>query len=429
MGSSNIRALEIAIEPSYCNMTDGVPSTSGLSFDAVEFIDASQITPVSETMQDVEGGRSGYYTSTPEALITPSGTPVKKGSLTIDFYLRARGGTATMTDGLRALLGTRMALNTKAITSASVTAVATNTITLGSALAAVGDVIACTPESDGPTYYAHVSSVSTNTITVNPPLAGLVANGDTVYVLSDFRLPVRGGDPVAAGSVSPYPTSTPPTVCLRLTGDGWRQICYGCQLTALTITGTGSDSRAVKMTATINVPYATPASATTAYPFPSQSGGRIEHSLAAPLVMSSSFTTAVPTSKLSTYPCVDSWTLTLTWTCEGSTCGNTYVGTAPLEATALECTLDLILGGTALQSTLLAGWLDGSMRGVALGMSANLSEGEGAAIIIPGAIVTDGSVSTVDLGAGYTRTHVVLAPGAYSLDASGTNPMIQLALA
>lgn len=380
------------------------------------------------------GGRSGYYANAPEPLVTGGNKPVKRGTLSIDFYLRPANTDNPLYDGgLNLLFGTRFFYETGGGESAEITAVSNNTITFESNFANVGQVLRITPSEGGPSFYCHVISFDsvTNVYTVIPSLAGLVNAGDTAYTMYDFRLPSRGGDPVKNGGSDPLNESSQPTVCFRLTGDGWRQVCYGCALTALTMTGTGTDSRAVKCTATIDVAYAEDVSPVENYPLPERIGGRILHSLAAPLVMSTKYTTEAPTAADASSPgqCVDSWTLTLNWTCEGSTCGNTYIGRAPLEATNLEASLDLILGGTEALSDLTTQWQGGQKRAISLGFDASYGfSNSGGCVLIPAAVISDGTVSTVDLGAGFVRTHVILAPGLMTLDASGDNPMIQIGL-
>lgn len=433
MASSNIRALEIAIEPSYCNLSDGIPSTSGLAFQSVEFIDAAQVSPISETMQEnEEGGKGGYYGIAPDVVQTSGGQIIKKGEITLDFYLRARGDSE-MYDGLRALLGTRFVLNNSAGASAAITAISTNTITIDDDIAAVGDVIAVqsSDNSNAPCFYAHVVAVdNSTTLTLVPSLEGVVAVDDTVRVLCDFRLPTFGGDPVRQGSTAPYSTTNLPTCCIRLTGDGWRQVCYGCQLTALTISGTDGDSRAVKLSATVNVAYAEDVAAATP-PVGVRYGSQIEHSLAAPLMVSDAYLDSAPTTSItaSAQPCVDEWTLTLTWTCESSNCGNLWLGKAPLEAVGLEASLDMYLGGTSQQTNLMNQFKASEYCAVALGFNADLSGSTGGAILIPAAYIANGTVSTVDLGSGFIRTHVEMGIGPNNIDASGNAPMFQLAIA
>lgn len=435
MSSSSIRSLEIAKESTYCSLSNGVPSTSGLSFQAVEFIDASQVTPVAETVLDTpNGSRGGLYSNPPEILQSGSGYIIKRGTMTIDFYLRSCG-TSALTDGMRALFGTRFSFSSGSGNESTVSSVTTNTVVVAqSTFCSVGDVVAFQKSEDGPAYYAHVVSVSSassqSTLTIDPPLTGLVTQGDYVSCLKDFRLPSFGGDPLKNGGSSPYNTSQPPTVAMRITGDGWSQVCYGCQMTALTISGTDGDSRAVKCSATINVPCAIDGGSLT--PAVGQKyGGPIEHSLAAPITISSGFTSTAPTSSItsSTPPCVDQWSLTLTWTCESSACGNIWVGKAPLEAVSMDASLDLMLGGTTKQTALIDELKSGDYVGVSLGLSGNIVEAEsGGAIVIPAAFVSDGSVSTVDLGAGFVRTHCVMGIGPNVLDASGNKPCLQIAL-
>lgn len=436
MASSNIRALEIAIEPSYCNLVNGLPSTTGLTFQSVEFIDAAQVSPISETMQESEeGGKGGYYGIAPDVVQTSDGQIIKKGEITLDFYLRARGDS-NIYEGLRGLLGTRFLIYDALSVGANITLVSGNTISVDDEGFTIGDIIAVQDAPNSPCFYAHVVDITLDPVadpklTIIPSLEEVAAVGNFVKVLADFRLPTFGGDPVRSGqSISPYSTTSFPTCCMRLTGDGWRQVCYGCQLTALTISGTDGDSRAVKLSATVNVAYAEDVAAATP-PVGVRYGSQIEHSLAAPLMVSASYIDTAPTTSItaSAQPCVDEWTLTLTWTCESSNCGNLWLGKAPLEAVGLEASLDMYLGGTTQQTNLMNQFKASEYCAISLGFNADLQGDTGGAVIIPAAYIANGSVSTVDLGSGFIRTHIEFGIGPNNLDTEGDKPMFQLAIA
>lgn len=456
MGATTIKQLEIRPETTWAELdtATGLPvAASGLTgWETVEFIDASQVTVLGETKQDDgSAARAGFYVNPPEPLIgpPPEYEAPKSGSMTLDFYLRPSGG-GSINAGLRRLFGTRMALadaggpaEEQIASYASSSTGSTLTMSAATALAA-GDTVIILPDGGGVVYYAHVMTASGTTVLVTPALpSGLGL--EYLIKLSTWTVPTAGGDPVYNGTSSP-------SVTLRATGDGWQSIAYGCTLTALTITGTGSDTRAVHCTATIDLAYVRDDFNATFKPAPATShhGGAIEHSLGSPLsagadVSVSAMLTADDTGDAidTQLPgaCVDEWTLTMSWTTDQLTCGSYYLGRGPLEASALELTLATTLARAAagVNSTVsLIGELEGqwdfaALRTLVLGFDAPAEDGQanrgsGGCIMLTAAGIQDGSFLTVDEGKGFQRVAVTWTMGPYGRHSAATNNSFILAL-
>lgn len=456
MGATTIKQLEIRPETTWAELdtATGIPAAaSGLTgWETVEFIDAAQVTVLGETKQDPgSAARAGFYQNPPEPLI---GTPPeyespKSGSMTLDFYLRPSGGGA-INVGLRRLFGTRMALtdanspseeNISSYTSSSTG----STLTMGSATAlAAGDTVIILPDGGGVVYYAHVMTASGTTVLVTPALpTGLAL--EYLIKLSTWTVPTAGGDPVYNGTSSP-------SVTLRATGAGWQSIAYGCTLTALTITGTGDDTRAIHCTATIDLAYVRDDFSATHTPAPATShhGGAIEHSLGSPLSAGADISAAAMLTAddagdaIDTRlpgACVDEWTLTMTWTTDQLTCGSYYIGRGPLEASALELTLTTTLARAAagVNSTVsLIGevkgqWEAAALRTLVLGFDAPAEDGQanrgsGGCIMLTAAGIQDGSFLTVDEGKGFQRVAVTWTMGPYGRHSAADNNSFILAL-
>lgn len=422
MPSSAIRRLEIASETSYMSRgANGEPSITGLSFESVELADASQIVAVGNTQTLTVDTSSGGFGHVPgEALVDPiSGLPVRSGTMTIDFFLR--GGILTAKSGLRRLLSSRLKLTDAAatVTSASIDS---------------GEAVVSAPLAAG-RFDAYTLPDGRVTYGITTDAAGSVTpvlSFDTSYTgrgvsatsgtsrLAQWDQPASGGDPISIGSG---------TVALRITGDGWQQLCFGCAMTALSITADG-DGRAIRCSATVDVPYVedvaegdivTPA-------WPTVVDGPVLHSLGSPMII----TDPNDTFNWDNAPCVASWTLNLNWTTAGSACGSYWAGRAPLEATALEATLQMTIGHPSAESRqmLADAWQSGSSLAVTIPFGGSLSASAsprpwGGAIVIPAAYITNGDVILPDLSGDAIQTTVEMAAGQPS---SSTLPIISLGL-
>lgn len=414
MPSTHIKMLDIAVEPTYMNRgSDGEPTQTGLTWMPCEFADASQIIAFGDTQTlDYNASTGSFATNPGEALIDPvSNTPIKRGSITIDFYLR--GGLTDNKKGLLALLCSRLA--------PSVVAAATDNVeVISGQIIAPDDIdrdqfLAYTL-ADGRVTYGLATSIGDSAVSVYPPIAA-DANYDGITTWLDddgirlctYTVPGEGGDPI------PYGTGT---VALRLTGDGWQQVCYGCAMTALTITCDG-DGRAIKLSATVDCPAIYDIASPVATSWPVVTDGPILHSLGSPAVIYDG-TSHTYCPGLGGGPCVAAWTVTLTWTTAGAACGSYWSGRAPLEATSLDATIDLTIGSMPYETIafLRDAWMGMHDLCVSLPFGGNL-EGStrwGGAIIIPSAFVADGSVTNPDLSGDAVQSTVSLRLGPPTFD-------------
>lgn len=424
MPSSAIRRLEIAGESSYMSRgSDGEPTIDGLNFESVELADATQVVAIGNTQTlDVDTSSGGFGHVPGEALIDPvSGLPVRSGTMTVDFYLR--GGLQTANKGLRRLLSSRLKLTSAAASVVSSSVSTAGVVTVSTALG-TGKFDAYTLPDGRVTY-----GVTTNaTGTVTPATThsatytgrGISATSGS-SLLSQWEQPASGGDPIPLGSG---------TVALRITGDGWQQVCFGCAMTALTITADG-DGRAIKCSATIDCPYVAdvPMEDMETPDWPTVTEGPVLHSLGSPLLCT--YTNGENPAWDEAY-CVASWTLTLSWTTAGSACGSYWAGRAPLEATALDATLQMTIGhpSEASRQFFADAWQSGSKIAITLPFGGDLSSGAsprpwGGAVVIPAAYVSNGDVLIPDLGSDAIQTTVELKAGQ---PASSSLPIIMLGL-
>ena len=426
MPSSAIRQLDIAPEVSYMSRgANGEPDATGLDWEACELADASAVVAIGTTQTlQYNTATGGFAHPVGEALIDPqSGEPVRSGTLTIDWYLRGGIDQGDADLGLRRLLTTRLLLqsNNASVTTASVTT--GGVVTYGSGTPVKGRPLAY-QLSDGRVTYG----IATNTTGSNLPTRTYAAaiSGRGVVPgagggqISQWVQPATGADPITYGSN---------TVALRLTGDGWQQLCFGCSMTALTITAEG-DGRAIRCSATVDCPYVVDVDAadieTPAWPDPAE--GPVLHALGSPAVIGASYYNGGS----STAPCVSTWSVSLSWTTAGSACGSYWSGRAPLEATALETTISLTIGHPAedLRQVLASYWKNGSKFTVELPFGGDVSASAsprpwGGAIIIPAAYVTSGDVLIQDLSGDAIQTSAELTAG---LPADDALPLISLIL-
>lgn len=455
MASTTIKQLEIRPETSWCEIDTsvGLPAADSTltGWQTVEFIDASQVTVMGESKQDPgSAARAGYYTNPAEPLIATGDIPCKSGTMTLDFYLRPSGTNANSDDGLRALFGTRMVYDDASLptpeTVSSVTLDSTGShLTMGAATSlAAGDVILMIPSAGGVAHYGFVVSASGTSVDTTPALPAGVSIA-FAQKLSQWKIPTASGDPVYNGVSSPSCT-------IRAIGDGWKSVAYGCTLTGLTLTGTGDDTRAVHCTATIDLAFVIDSTGSfTPMPVTDPLGGRIEHSLASPLLggvtktlqsMMTADDSGDGNDSAISGACVDEWTLTLTWTCDTLNCGSFWIGRGPLEASALECTLQTLLakaaGGTGstdtLMDSILPQWEQGKLRSLILGFDASAEDGSsnngtGGCIALLGAGIQDGSFLTIDEGKGFQRVSVTWNAGPYGrLSTASDNIIFALAI-
>lgn len=412
MPSTHIKMLDIAVEPTYMNRgSDGEPTQTGLTWMPCEFADASQIIAFGDTQTLAYNASTGSFATNPgEALIDPvSNTPVKRGSITIDFYLR--GGLTDNKKGLLALLCSRLAPSAAnaSIDDAEIQPGQLNTLAEISRSQFIAYTLA-----DGRVTYGLVTSDDDTVVTTCPPVAdddthdgSVTQPGTGATRLCAYTVPGEGGDPI------PYGTGT---VALRLTGDGWQQVCYGCAMTALTISCDG-DGRAIKLSATVDCPAIYDIASPVSPSWPTVTDGPILHSLGSPAMIydetSEAFLTGVGGG-----PCIAAWSVSLNWTTAGAACGSYWSGRAPLEATSLDATIDLTIGSLPYDTVTFFknAWMGQHFLNVSLPFGAAIENSPsprpwGGAIIIPSAYVADGSVTNPDLSGDAVQSTVSLRLG------------------
>lgn len=434
MPSSSIRFLEIAEEPSFCNLVGGYPSDTGLVWQSIEFVDAGQLVTIGEATQtEVNDTNASWGKLAPEADLDGQGAPVVGGSLSFDVYLRSTGGTAAQADnyGVKKLLRTRL-LSYDRYTDlgtnvpSKITSVSSSGFVTNDHAYFASDVVALVKNDDQQSLPLYITSSDvSNTEPYVWDTTFASAGDDKVLPLTYYYLPSGGGDPLPSH----------PTVALRITGDGWCKVAYGCSLTGLTLTMDG-DNRAIKMSLTVDMtavfevtPVPTVARAVVG-------DGAILHQLGAPLIVGKSYSSAVPSDgsgapdpSIANAYCIDSMTLTLTWTAEGYACGSYYLKHSPLEAVSLDASLQLSIGGIDAQQQFLANWKDRADNYcyIAIGFGGDITENEGGAIIIPAAFVKDPSIWNIDAGSSYLKTNVTFDLGFNQIVSGGPCIMIGLA--
>ena len=436
MPSSSIRFLEIADEPNFCCLNNGYPDESLLTglWQSIEFTDASQLVTIGEATQtDVNDNNASWGKVAPEADLDGQGKPVVAGSLSFDVYLRSTGGTGAQADnyGVKKLLKTRM-LSYDRYTQLSTDAPSTITSVSSSGFVTpdysnfASDCVALVKNDDQQSLPLYITS-STSSDTTPFVWDSTFASGgsDKVLPLTYYYLPSGGGDPLP----------THPTVALRITGDGWCKIAFGCSLTALTLTMDG-DNRAIKMSLTVDMTAVFEVTPVPSVARAVVGDGAILHQLGAPLIVGKSYSSALPSDgsgapdpTVANAYCLDSMTLTLTWTAEGYACGSYYLKHSPLEAVSLDASLQLSVGGIDAQQQFLANWKDRADNYcyIGIGFGGDLTENEGGAIIIPAAFVKDPGIWNVDAGSSYLKTNVTFDLGFNQIVSGGPCIMIGLA--
>lgn len=417
MPSSSIRRLDIAAEASYMNRdpATGEPTTTGLDWLPCEIADATQITAIGDTTTTATNTSTGGFGTQPgDPLLNPNVNafnvtmaPIKAGTLTVDFFLRSGSSDEWFApdQATKIILTSRLGFEffdlKKSISSAMT---ASGQITLPEA-PAVGDIIAYSLP-DGRMSYGLAASATTSQI-LQPSESFLEAyaaksisrSSSGTFIGNNYSIPAVGGDPITYGEK---------TFALRITGDGWQQIAFGCAMTALSISAE-AEGRGVRCSATIDCPFIVdiPAADIVTPDWPTATGS-VFHSLGSPFVVA--VADAPAASNWDEAYCVSAWTLNLNWTTSGAACGSYWSGRAPLEATSLDASLELTIGhpSAASRDFFAAAWANSSKLQVILPFGGDWSMSSGGCIAIPGAYITDGSVSNPDLSADAIQTQVSL---------------------
>ena len=425
MPSSAIRRLDIAAEASYMSRgVNGEPDASGLTWLPCEIADATQITAIGDTTTTAVNMSTGGFGSQPgEPLLDPNenmfggiDAPIKTGTLTVDFYLRAGGDNAAgvTSQATRLILLSRLA--SASIASAASTSSAMTTagqITLPSA-PVKGDVVAYSLPDDRMSYGLATGAMTTQILRPIEAFDAAYtaqsfsrATGGTDYA-NTYSLPSVGGDPISYGTG---------TFALRISGDGWQQIAFGCAMTALSITAE-AEGRSIRCSATIDCPFLVdvPAADITTPDWPAGTGA-VLHALGSPFAVALA-QNGTPAENWDDAYCVSAWTLNLNWTTAGAACGSYWTGRAPLEATSLDASLEMTIGhpSDASRRFFAEAWENRYKLQVILPFGGNWATPSGGCIAIPAAYVTDGAVTNPDLSADAIQTQVTLG---LSNDSSG----------
>lgn len=417
MPSSSIRRLDISAEATYMNRdpATGEPSLNGIDWLPCEIADATQITAIGDTTTTATNTSTGGFGTQPgDPLLDPNANvfnvtnaPIKTGTLTVDFFLRSGADVDILSpaNGTRLILASRLAWDyfdcSESISSAMTIAGA---ITLPAA-PNIGDVIAFSLPDGRMSYgLANSASATTNLSPKESFDAAYTAQSisretDGEFGSNTFTLPAVGGDPITYGKK---------TFALRITGDGWQQIAFGCAMTALSITAE-AEGRGIRCSATIDCPFIIDVpTADIEVPVWPGAYGDVYHSLGSPFAVA--FAGGAAAANWDEAYCVSAWTLNLSWTTSGAACGSYWSGRAPLEATSLDASLELTIGhpSAASRQFFADAWKNQKKLQVILPFGGNWDTPSGGCIAIPGAYVTDGSVSNPDLSADAIQTQVTL---------------------
>lgn len=422
MSSTALRSIEIATESSFCGLTssNSTPNVTGLSFTAIDFLDAGQLLVEGDPLLDDPSGMIGGGYSMPARPVANGSAPIVRGSFSFDFYLRPWSATAK---GIPELLKTRFDVGSGSSSStiSSGTTSSQAITTAASVTTGAGGVCSIVATS-GATLFGYVCSYTSGTSFVLTPnvISRGATTGDAIDGCWSLRIPTAGLP--AASS----------TCAIRIKGCDWSQTLYGCSLTSLSMSGS-SDSRAVRCTATIDVAYVSSsvASGSPVASAPDQSLG-VLHQLNSPLALSASFDLGAagftsgyaPNASTQTLPgqCVDEWSLNIEFTTAFSSCGSYSLGRSRSETTSITTTLEMHIGGTALYSAINSQWINQQACNLILGLTS--SDGGKGAIVLPAAIVSEFTPAP-DLGSEFVRTSATFAPGP---NPQTTQPCLVLAL-
>ena len=417
MPSSSIRRLDIAAEASYMNRdpATGEPTTTGLDWLPCEIADATQITAIGDTTTTaVNTSTGGFGTQPGDPLLDPNqdflgdpDLPIKSGTLTVDFFLRSGSSDEWFApdQATKIILTSRLAFAFFGMGQRTGIPMTTGgQITLSSAPNA-GDVVTYSLPDGRMSYGLAVAANVTQTLAPKETFSAAY-NAQTIsretgggVMGATYEIPAVGGDPITYGEK---------TFALRITGDGWQQIAFGCAMTALSITAE-AEGRAIRCSATIDCPFIVDVFGgdieTPDWP---TATGSVFHSLGSPFVVAIAGESAA--ANWNNAYCVSSWTLNLNWTTSGAACGSYWSGRAPLEATSLDASLELTIGHPSTESRefFSTAWANSSKLQVILPFGGSWDTPSGGCIAIPGAYVTDGAVSNPDLSGDAIQTQVTL---------------------
>lgn len=419
MSSTQLRSLAIAPETSFCGLTTSVtaPTDSGLTYAVVDFLDLTQLLVEGEPLVDDPSGlRGGVYSNPVRPVLINTETPVR-GSFSFDFYLRA---WESSDHGIVDLLKTRFDLTASAATSSEISAATTSSqaVTCDTSINTAAGGVVCANNGDI-RIYGYVCAYTSGTSQVVTP--NIISRGASVGDSYDgcwtLKIPTQG---------LPATTSS---VAIKIVGQGWTQTCLGCTLTSLSLSS-GSDSRGVRCTATVDCAYVTVTQSGTPQVIAEDATVPVLHQLSAPLglgvsfsLTTASFASGTAAASISALPsqCIDEWTCNIEFTTAFSSCGSYIVGRNRAETVQANITLQMSLASLSAFTEFQSQWQSQEARTVLLGFN---GDDVGGAIAIPAAIVSEWT-DAPDMGSDFARTSVTLAPGPCPI---ATQPCFLLAL-
>jgi hypothetical protein len=420
MASKHIVGIEVADEATYGSVgTAGYPDGTGLgAWAPMEIADRAQLVPVGDPVfSERSDPRDNWHGTPPEPVVADAGGVVRRGQLQVDTWVRPRGdGTVYPTYAAHPLvkiLSTRMGLLDVPLAYSfspasvaglgAITAVHGNNFAPGQALRL---------QQSGVAQYLWTTQVDEHApmadeiIRWSPELGALPILADVIFPLPTL---VQRRPDFAAPSSS---------VALRVTGHGWRATCYGCVLSAISLT-MQEGSRAWRLSLTIEIDWVTYSTPGTLPALPVYGDGQIVHGLAAPMVLSVPFNAVAGAGvslARSLTPCVDSFTLSCQWQLAQRGCGASWLGRQVPEATDLDCSLEVIV--PEYLPALADDYRLRRYRNLVMGGSAyDGTAGEGACFYLPAAYLAEEPIKP-DVGADNLRTRLMYRPGAWTADAS-----------
>lgn len=252
MASTSIRSIGVAAESTFAAVaTNGIPSTSGLTFYGLE-CDRASVQPFGDPESvEREETRASFYALPPEPVALHDGSSYvrrRRGEITLTMPLRSIGaGTAYSTYAaipwymlLRTVLGHSVP-GTVADALSAEADVSTHTASSGGTfLAGRGFKTDLASGSyTGRPWYQFTTDVTGSTITASPGLMLRGAGSSQRQLQTAFYAPGSTG-----GS----------SVALYLAGDGWKTYAFGCRASRIRLF---VESGMVKLEVTLRAAYIT----------------------------------------------------------------------------------------------------------------------------------------------------------------------------
>jgi hypothetical protein len=433
MASKYIGSIAVGVETSFGSVANGTPGALALAsgYVSMELADRAQITPYGETVATERmDARDGFYGVPPEA-VKGLGVIMRRAKVTIDAWVRPIGGPvgaiATYAGHpLYRLLRTRFDEHLPAVGASDPVAAPLGTVTQFSPTVAgdytIGEVLRIvTAAAPSVSRYTTVTDKTGAPLVICSPALNVAPPvGSTVYPLPTLHIP-------RAGSTSLK------TCALQINGTIYQYDCYGVVMESLTLTGVSDDGRNVRASMVLDCSWVFDQEGPVSGPVPEVvAAGSLCHSLAADSVISEDAGTTTPATLARKFtPCLDAWTLKVSWTMVYPGCGASWLGRSTPEAVDMDVELEMVLSEYDTSWDLAADFGARTQRTVLLGFSGgDDGPGEGGAVVIPAAYQkVDGFKPTTDGES--LRQKLVYGAGRYSGDDDTTglaNSILRIAL-